>query len=181
MNTSLSSFHRFHVVSFVLAGICFAAMALLCQSAVMGQTNAIPYDNGVSIQNDAGESGFSNEGSSGASKQGTKKKSGKWKLWLWGIVWGIVIFFIYRIGGRPLLVFINIISGGKLKEQNPSAYNECMNMPDPPVQITIPEPQTPPPSPTPKTTPQDASSVNDTDSTNETSKDDQQDSSEGNR
>ena len=177
MNTTLSSFHRFHVVSFVLAGICFAAMALLCQSAVMGQTNAIPYDNGVSIQNDAGESGFSNEGSSGASNQGTKKKSGKWKLWFWGIV----IFFIFWIGGKPLLVFINIISGGKLKEQNPSAYNECMNMPDPPVQITIPEPQTPPQTSTPETTPQDATSVNDTNSTDETSKDDQQDSSEGNR
>ena len=144
MNTTLSSFHRFHVVSFVLAAVCFAAMALLCQSAVLGQTNAIPYDNGVSFQNDAGESGFSNEGSSGVSNQETKKKSGKWRLWFWGIV----MLAIFYVGGKPLLIFLDVLSGGRLRSQNPDAYDNLMQMPTAPVQIAIPQPQAPPQSPT---------------------------------
>ena len=37
MFTTLSTARRFHVVSFVLAAVCFAAMSLFCQNAVMGQ------------------------------------------------------------------------------------------------------------------------------------------------
>ncbi len=37
MHSFISIARRFHVVSFVLAAVCFAAMSLFCQNAVMGQ------------------------------------------------------------------------------------------------------------------------------------------------
>ena len=155
MNTTLSSFHRFHVVSFVLAGICFAAMALLCQSAVMGQIDTIQNSEDVSIQSD--DVGVRGDTSS-AGNQDSKKKPWTLKRWFWGIV----MLTICLIWGKNLLKFINFLSGGKFREQNSDAYDNLMQMPDIQIQLPEPEPepQTPPQSPTSET-PVDPNSVED--------------------
>ncbi len=67
MFATLSNSRRFHVVSFVLAAVCFAAMSLFCQNAVMGQ-EASGEETAVAADADVGEN------NSGGEEKGTEKK-----------------------------------------------------------------------------------------------------------
>ena len=154
MFTTLSNIRRFQVVSFVLAIVCFASLSL-CQSKVMGQIDTIQNSWDVSIQSD--DVGVSGDASS-ADNQGSKKKSGKFRL----LFWGIVMLAIFWIGGKPLLWLINILSGGKFRDQNSDSYDVLMQMPDPqPIQWSEPEPE---PEPEPQTAPQSSTSETSADS-----------------
>lgn len=68
MFTTLSTARRFHVVSFVLAAVCFAAMLLFCQNAVMGQ-EASGEETAVAAAADVGEN------NSGGQEEGTAENS----------------------------------------------------------------------------------------------------------
>ncbi len=70
MHSFISIARRFHVVSFVLAAVCFAAMSLFCQNAVMGQ-EAGGEETAVAAAADVGEN------NSGGQEEGATESAGE--------------------------------------------------------------------------------------------------------
>ena len=90
MFATLSNSRRFHVVSFVLVAVCFAAMSLFCQNAVMGQ-EASGEETAVAAAADVGENNSS----------GQEEGTALFSLCCYAIISIPIIYLCYTLFFRP--------------------------------------------------------------------------------